>query len=64
MSMRRKNWSRLAQEWKLDELESLAIECTLEQLNPEIDRILAGGQRGRVVVKLQCFIISYIIEKD
>ena len=53
MSMRRKIWSRLAQEWKLDELESLAIECTLEQLNPEIDRILAGGQRGRVVVNMQ-----------
>ena len=53
MSMRRKIWSRLAQEWKLDELESLATECTLEQLNPEIDRILAGGQRGRVVINLQ-----------
>ena len=53
MTMRRKIWSRLAQEWKLDELESLAIEFTLEQLNPEIDRILAGGQRGRVVVNLQ-----------
>ena len=53
MSMRRKIWSRLAQEWKLDELESLAIECTLKQLNPEIDRILAGGQRGRVVVNMQ-----------
>ena len=53
MSMRRKIWSRLAQEWKLDELESLATECTLEQLNPEINRILAGGQRGRVVVNMQ-----------
>ena len=53
MSMRRKIWSRLAQEWKLDELESLAMEFTLEQLNPEIDRILAGGQRGRVVVNMQ-----------
>ena len=53
MTMRRKIWSRLAQEWKLDELESLAIELTLEQLNPEIDRILAGGQRGRVVVNMQ-----------
>ena len=53
MSMRRKIWSRLAQEWKLDELESLATEFTLEQLNPEIDRILAGGQRGRVVVNMQ-----------
>jgi len=53
MSMRRKNWSRLAQEWKLDELESLATECTLEHLNPEIERILAGKQRGRVIVNMQ-----------
>ena len=53
MTTRRKIWSRLAQEWKLDELESLATEFTLEQLNPEIDRILAGEQQGRVVVNLQ-----------
>jgi hypothetical protein len=34
-------------------LEQLTIDCTLEELDPEIDKILAGGQRGRVVVNLQ-----------
>jgi len=53
MSMRIKIWSKLAQEWKLDQLESLATECTLENLNPEIERILAGKQRGRVIVNMQ-----------
>ena len=30
----------------------LAREVTLEELEPEIDRILQGGQTGRVVVNL------------
>jgi hypothetical protein len=28
------------------------VERTLDQLNPEIDRILQGQQRGRVLVAL------------
>ena len=52
MSLRREIWSRLAGEWKPAELERIAVDCRLEQLNPEIDRILVGGQRGRVVVDL------------
>ena len=53
MSMRREIWSKLAVEWKPDNLEHLAVDCKLEQLDPEIDRILVGGQRGRVVVDMQ-----------
>jgi acrylyl-CoA reductase (NADPH) len=53
MPIREEIWSKLAGEWKPDGLESLATECTLEQLSPEIDRILAGSQLGRVVVDLQ-----------
>lgn len=53
MSVRKKIWSKLAKEWKPAALEQIAIDCKLEQLNPEIDRILAGDQRGRVVVYLQ-----------
>jgi putative YhdH/YhfP family quinone oxidoreductase len=45
-------WQKLATDWKLDNLSSLAREVTLETLNPEIDTILAGGQTGRVVVDL------------
>ncbi len=53
MSIREEVWSKLAGEWKPERLESLATECTLEQLSPEIDRILAGNQSGRVIVDLQ-----------
>ena len=46
-------WNKLAGVWKFPQLEKLTIDCTLEGLDPEIDKILAGGQRGRVVVDLQ-----------
>jgi acrylyl-CoA reductase (NADPH) len=53
LSLRREIWSRLATEWKPAVLERLAVDRSLEQLDPEIDLILAGGQRGRVVVDLR-----------
>ena len=46
-------WNKLAGIWKIPQLEQLTNDCTLEELDPEIDKILAGGQRGRVVVNLQ-----------
>ena len=46
-------WNKLAGIWKIPQLEQLTIDRTLEELDPEIDKILAGGQRGRVVVNLQ-----------
>jgi putative YhdH/YhfP family quinone oxidoreductase len=51
--LRRKIWNKLAGIWKFPQLEQLKIDCTLEELDPEIDKILAGGQRGRVVVDLE-----------
>ena len=53
MSVRQEIWSKLVYEWKPNKLEQLAIDCNLEQLDPEIDRILAGEQRGRVVVDMR-----------
>ena len=50
--LRREIWSKLAGVWKFQQLHKLTIDCTLEGLDPEIDKILAGGQRGRVVVDL------------
>ena len=51
--LRREIWNKLAGEWDLSQLDQLKIDCNLEGLDPEIDKILAGGQRGRVVVDLQ-----------
>lgn len=48
---RLKVWEHLAGSWKLRDLDALATEVSLEELSPQIDRILAGKIRGRVVVK-------------
>lgn len=47
---RRKIWALLADEWRLDALEQIVRDVTLAELNDEIDAILLGQQRGRVVV--------------
>ncbi len=43
-------WQKLAGEWKLDNLEHLATEVTLETLAPRINQILQGQTTGRVLV--------------
>ena len=52
LEFRREIWQRLAGSWKVPQLADLAREVTLDELDPEIDRILRGGQRGRVLVQL------------
>ncbi len=51
MAERRALWSRLAGPWKPAMLDEIARERALEELNPEIDRILKGQIRGRVLVR-------------
>ncbi|MCB0033756.1 MAG: YhdH/YhfP family quinone oxidoreductase [Anaerolineales bacterium] len=53
MSVRHLIWPKIATEWKLDQLSTLVKELTLETLDNEIELILQGKQRGRVVVDLQ-----------
>ena len=52
ISIRPPLWRKLANEWHLDNLESLATERTLDQLDAEIERILAGKQIGRILVNV------------
>lgn len=52
MGRRKQLWKNLSQEWKPTNLESLVRECSLNELNKEIDRILEGKQVGRVLVNL------------
>jgi acrylyl-CoA reductase (NADPH) len=49
---REKIWQKLAGEWRLTDLESLATECRLSDLPVYIDRMLQGRQTGRVIVNL------------
>lgn len=52
MPMRISLWRRLASDWKLPNLDKIARECSLEDLNDEIDKILEGGQVGKVLVNV------------
>jgi putative YhdH/YhfP family quinone oxidoreductase len=52
MSFRRRTWEKIAGDWKLADLARQTSECSLEELDHEIDRILAGKQKGRVIVDL------------
>ena len=53
MNLRCQIWNKLASEWKFPQLKQLSVDCDLGDLGPEIDKILSGGQRGRIVVNLQ-----------
>jgi len=51
MRARQMAWTRLAGEWAID-LAPIVSEVSLEELNPQIDKILKGSVRGRIVVDL------------
>ncbi len=48
---KRKVWSKLAGDWKLENLQSLKKVITLEELSDQIDLILKGKTVGRVALK-------------
>ncbi len=52
MPLRKKLWKLLAKDWKPESLEEICRECSLEELDEEIDKILKGGQVGKVVISL------------
>ncbi|MCP9337788.1 YhdH/YhfP family quinone oxidoreductase [Stutzerimonas xanthomarina] len=45
-------WDKLSVQWKLPNLDDLAQEVSLGQLPEAIERILAGQQTGRMLVRL------------
>jgi acrylyl-CoA reductase (NADPH) len=45
-------WNRLADDWKLNSLDELAADCSLDELEQKIQSMLHGGLRGRTVVNL------------
>ena len=50
--LRRRLWQRLATCWKLEDWDALSRTVELTELEAEIERILAGAVRGRVVVRI------------
>lgn len=53
MGYRKEIWRKLAMEWKPAQLNDLCREVALDGLDREIELILKGGQKGRVLVKIQ-----------
>lgn len=51
--VREEIWRKMASDWKLDSLDALAKEISLEELEENIELILKGGQTGRVLVNLK-----------
>lgn len=49
---RKQLWTKLAGTWKIPSMNKLVTDKSLEELDPEIDRILEGQQIGRIVVNL------------
>lgn len=45
-------WSKLAREWKVENLDQIVTEITLQELDAHIELILQGNQSGRVVINL------------
>jgi putative YhdH/YhfP family quinone oxidoreductase len=52
MDLRKIIWNKLSGEWKINALENIITECSLEELNQKIDLILKGEISGRVLVNL------------
>jgi acrylyl-CoA reductase (NADPH) len=52
-AVRQELWERLAGSWKPPQLDVIASECSLEELNAKVDQILQGRITGRVVVNLK-----------
>ncbi|TWU45753.1 putative acrylyl-CoA reductase AcuI [Novipirellula aureliae] len=52
MPKRKIVWEKLSGDWKLDGLESLATLASLDQMPAWVERILAGGVSGRIVVEI------------
>jgi len=53
IDQRKSIWDRIATDWKLDTLDQLTKEITLNDLDSNIELILQGKQKGRVLVNLE-----------
>ncbi len=52
MNIRNEIWQNLASRWKLNNLDLIVSECSLEETDQKIDLILKGQLTGRILVNL------------
>lgn len=53
MNIRTLVWEKLAQEWRPDHLEEMVTICSLEEIPAQMDLILKGKTKGRVLAKME-----------
>lgn len=51
-ALRRQIWDKISRDWKLEHLDSISTEISLEELDQRIDLILQGKHKGRAIVNL------------
>jgi acrylyl-CoA reductase (NADPH) len=52
MKIRKMIWEKLANEWKIPEIEKMVSEITLEQLDQRINMMMQRKHRGRTIIRL------------
>ncbi len=52
LEVKNKIWSHLAGDWKLKNFKIISKECTLNQIENELQKIFSGKQQGRIVVNM------------
>jgi acrylyl-CoA reductase (NADPH) len=52
MTIRKMIWEKLAGKWKIQDIEKMVSEITLEQLDQRINMMMQRKHRGRTIVKL------------
>ena len=52
MNIRQQIWDKLATTWKIPTLNSVMTDCSLTELSDQIDHIINGQIKGRVVINL------------
>ncbi len=53
MDRRKAIWEKLSGPWRITGLATICRTVALQAIDPEIDRMLAGGAKGRVVVDMR-----------
>jgi len=50
--LREEIWQKIASDWKIEQLDDFSNQVILNDLNEQIDKMLAGDSKGRVIVKI------------
>ena len=52
MPIRQKIWQKIASEWKIEWLQAITTEASLDELSDKIDLMLQGKHIGRTIIKM------------